>query len=446
MRPLPRSAGYPNSSPVRRRAKRRRGRRQLGRAAAGLGAGDGRKAGDGRIQARRNSPFRAAERGRAQHHKLVLQVAQIAMPQREIQPRFAALSRKPGPRRELTAGDHTVMTLCPLADGDLLVAAQDPYLARLRPDGAVRWQQRPQQADLRGQDETLAISADGQQVDFGYEVWGKAPARFDLTRLMLQIDPPSDGATKPPRQTGLPIIGWKNTFTPTLADAPLALDPYERSRSLAIHPDGQRFVLGTGWSLRAFAADGKPLWRMPTPGVVWAVNITGDGRLVVAALRRRHYPLAPDERRQGAAGLLPPGRPQALGGLDARRLLRRRPRHRRGAGLAGQPWLGPPGRVLPDHQLWRLLPGPGAAAGAAGAGHGAGTRHRQDRLRSPASPGADPQPGPAWGRNCMSSRSGSATMPTRASSSTSRTRTPTTSPLPFWGRKAGSTARSTLST
>ena len=57
-----------------------------------------------------------------------------------------------GPRRELAAADNTVMTLRPLAGGDLLVAAADPYLARLGPDGAVRWQQRPKQADLRNQD------------------------------------------------------------------------------------------------------------------------------------------------------------------------------------------------------------------------------------------------------------------------------------------------------
>ncbi|MHC4430192.1 MAG: hypothetical protein ACYS0D_16575, partial [Planctomycetota bacterium] len=33
---------------------------------------------------------------------------------------------------------------------------------------------------------------------------------------------------------------------------------------------------------RAFDAKGEALWRRPIPGVVWAVNITGDGRLVVA--------------------------------------------------------------------------------------------------------------------------------------------------------------------
>jgi hypothetical protein len=55
------------------------------------------------------------------------------------------------------------------------------------------------------------------------------------------------------------------------------------SRSLAIHPARKCFSLGTEWSLRTFDANGTQLWRRPVPGSVWAVNITGDGRLVVAA-------------------------------------------------------------------------------------------------------------------------------------------------------------------
>ena len=57
----------------------------------------------------------------------------------------------------------------------------------------------------------------------------------------------------------------------------------ETSLSLAIHPAGDRFVLGTDRSLRAFDAKGTQLWMREVPGEVWAVNITGDGRLVVAA-------------------------------------------------------------------------------------------------------------------------------------------------------------------
>src|SRR5262249_46458707 len=61
------------------------------------------------------------------------------------------------------------------------------------------------------------------------------------------------------------------------------LEEYETSRSLAITPDATRCILGTDWALRAFDARGQQQWEKDAPGVAWGVNITGDGRLVVAA-------------------------------------------------------------------------------------------------------------------------------------------------------------------
>ena len=50
---------------------------------------------------------------------------------------------------------------------------------------------------------------------------------------------------------------------------PIKLDDYELSHSFAIQSDGRRFVLGADWGLRAFDAEGKPLWRYSTTGAVW---------------------------------------------------------------------------------------------------------------------------------------------------------------------------------
>lgn len=182
-----------------------------------------------------------------------------------------------------------VMSLEPLADGRLLVAAADPYLAVLGAMGAVGGTVgdvvRPSpNFDPRGQLRSLAVSADGLQVDFGFEYGGRSDRhRFDLAGLALTPLPAGDGRTAAPRQSDLPIADWEDKRRPTLAGTPLQLKQYEISRSLAIHPDGRRFVLGADWSLRAFEATGKPLWQSAVPGAVWAVNISGDGRLVVAA-------------------------------------------------------------------------------------------------------------------------------------------------------------------
>lgn len=194
---------------------------------------------------------------------------------------WAAAGR--GTRHRLPAGQDTVMTLVPLPGSDLLVGAQDPFLARLTPEGRTAWSLPSPLADFRDQRSTLSISADGAAVAFGYARGGKSTARFDLARLALEPGAGPDPRTAPPRQEGLPIEGWENTTRPTLAGALLPLEPFEVARSLALSTGSDRFVLGTDWSLRAFDARGRLLWRQPVPGIAWAVNVTGDGRLVVVA-------------------------------------------------------------------------------------------------------------------------------------------------------------------
>src|SRR5262249_25471778 len=106
---------------------------------------------------------------------------------------------------------------------------------------------------------------------------------FDATRATL-----SPGATAPglagPRTTDLPVTDWRESRTPKLGSELLKLDQHETSHSVAFAPDGTRLVLGGLWSLLAFDARGQQIWRSQVPGVVWGVNVTGDGRMVVIAL------------------------------------------------------------------------------------------------------------------------------------------------------------------
>lgn len=187
-----------------------------------------------------------------------------------------------GERRALPAGSNSVSSLAALPDGRLFVSAQDPFLELLEPDGSPRWRHVSPKADFRSQ-HGLAVSADGAIVDFEFDLADKSPLRFDLRALKLIRAPHTDPQTVPAKQVGLAVEGWANGFSPTLDGKPINLNRYERSRSLAIYPDGSRFVLGTEWTLRMIDAKGQFLWKRQAPGVVWAVNITGDGRLVVVA-------------------------------------------------------------------------------------------------------------------------------------------------------------------
>ena len=188
-----------------------------------------------------------------------------------------------GARQALPAGLNTVMSLRPLPGGDLFVAAADPWLGRLRADGRPRWPSRaPLQMNPRGQRHTLRVSFDGLSVAFSFAARGKDPARFDLDMLTLTTVGTPEVGLAAPEQNALPVTDWDYTTFPKLNGFRLPLQPHETSFSLAIHPDGKRFVLGTHWHLRAFDDSGKELWRRTAAGA-WAVNISGDGRYAVAA-------------------------------------------------------------------------------------------------------------------------------------------------------------------
>lgn len=191
----------------------------------------------------------------------------------------------------LTAG-NTVMDLSPLPDGRVLVGAGSPAWGVLqRPSTGSKWAWKPLGsppiADLRDSrgEAGYAVSSNARTVQFGFEPMVKAPHRFDVMRRSLQSG--KDPGLALPRTSGLNIENWIHETNPSLNGQPLKLNQYETSRSLALTPDaavGQGgFALGADWYLRFFSATGQQRWEKQVPGITWGVNISPDGRLLVAA-------------------------------------------------------------------------------------------------------------------------------------------------------------------
>ena len=63
----------------------------------------------------------------------------------------------------------------------------------------------------------------------------------------------------------------------------LILEPVKLFFSTAAGPQAQYFLWGTSWHLRAFTSNGDALWDFEAPEAVFAINVSGDGQLVVAA-------------------------------------------------------------------------------------------------------------------------------------------------------------------
>jgi WD40 repeat protein len=139
--------------------------------------------------------------------------------------------------------------------------------------------------DLRSGRGPLRVSANGETVQV--DSWDPLHTyRFALSRRQIDVDPPPDALLLAPstETPGLSVTNWKHSTAPAVNGTPLELQTYETSRSLAIVPATEQFVLGASWSLRLFDRNGHEVWpARPVPGETWHVNVTTDGRLIVAA-------------------------------------------------------------------------------------------------------------------------------------------------------------------
>ncbi len=188
----------------------------------------------------------------------------------------------------LPAAQDSVLDIHTLSQNRLAFGAADPAWGLMDNTGRTLLGQQPLIVDHRDSSPNkLLLAEQGGIVEFQLKQAGKQQAtRFDLNQRRWLLDVSKQTKLNPPRTnaTGLNITNWEDNTKPQLNAQPLKLEPYEISRSLAIAPDGKRFLLGAEWWLRLFDKQGHQLWEMPIPGIAWAVNISGDGRWAVAAL------------------------------------------------------------------------------------------------------------------------------------------------------------------
>jgi hypothetical protein len=86
-----------------------------------------------------------------------------------------------------------------------------------------------------------------------------------------------------PDVTSLNITNWEDSAEPTLNGGPMPMFPGDLSHAIAIAPDTKSFLNATSDYLIRFDPQGGVLWRQPAPAEGWGANVSGDGKLAVAA-------------------------------------------------------------------------------------------------------------------------------------------------------------------
>lgn len=187
----------------------------------------------------------------------------------------------------------TIFQIGGTPDGGAIIVGADPGMARLDGGGRPVFRKESPGLDFRDVgDRLFRVSADGMSVQLQTKAMA-TPWIFDMsqrrvgppggTRALTPVAAPEPAPTPVATGPRPEVTDWRNTAKPRINGRTVQLAPEELSRSYATGPTGL-VVLGTDYQLRVYGSDAAPLAAAELPGAVWGVGVSGDGRVVVAAV------------------------------------------------------------------------------------------------------------------------------------------------------------------
>ncbi|MBF0284290.1 MAG: hypothetical protein HQL51_07510 [Magnetococcales bacterium] len=191
---------------------------------------------------------------------------------------------------DLPLARDTVMQLLTIPGGGMAYASADPVLGMVNDKLLRVFHHARPIASFRGLGKGLRVSRDGSKVEFSYSGSEKSggKARFSVRTLELDLRnaaPSGEEPLEPPLESSTELIltPGREGSAPQINGKPFQVKDLDAVQAAAIAPDRSGVALGTTFSVRYFDKEGRPMWQISAPGEVWAVNISGDGRFVVAA-------------------------------------------------------------------------------------------------------------------------------------------------------------------
>ncbi|ESS70664.1 WD40 repeat, subgroup [Methyloglobulus morosus KoM1] len=190
---------------------------------------------------------------------------------------------KTGKQSDLAVAKDSITDLLPFNNNELAYATAEGLIGKVSLDNQGIVAQPRLIPDYRNAYEgKFALSKDGTVLEIGKAQGGKQPVKFSfLERALAENPEPDKGLFSPIIPTN--AKNWRDSMQPTLNGKPIILGDNEYSRSIASSDDGTLVVIGADYSLGLFK-NGESLWNIPQQSPTLAVNLTRDGRYVVAAL------------------------------------------------------------------------------------------------------------------------------------------------------------------
>lgn len=183
---------------------------------------------------------------------------------------------------ELPACYDMIMHMLSLKNGGIAFGAADPVFGAFNNSDKKILFKTSSISDFRSNLKNFQVSDDGSIVKFSYDLYGKSPAKFSVIERILTNPAKEDYSLKSAITNTLNITNWEHNRNPSLNGSPIELQKYEMARSLAIHPNGQYFALGSDWHVRYYDKNGTLIWEKSSPSTTWLINMSGNGKFVIA--------------------------------------------------------------------------------------------------------------------------------------------------------------------
>ena len=186
-----------------------------------------------------------------------------------------------GSATEIGSFSNTVTSLTTLTDGAIVAASAQPDWKIIPTQSQPTTSSTARTADFRNSNDKFKVSASGETVAFPWSA-DSTSISFDLQKGALQTPTTTSGLDSPRVHPSL--SNWKNSTAPLWSGKPLTLKTAETVRSTSASTNNQYVAIGTDWYIRFFNQAAIQQWETRVPATAWAVNLSADGKWLVAGL------------------------------------------------------------------------------------------------------------------------------------------------------------------
>ena len=184
----------------------------------------------------------------------------------------------------VTPADDLLISLRPLKNGGILFGSCEPSFGIIDSYDNVVMFRSKSIADFRSRYKGFLISYDGKEVGFNID-YEKNPMIFSVSNRDYRERNKEIDYLVAADTTSFSREDWEWKFSVAKINGKeIKIEKGERFVSLAIFPDKRAFIVGGDYKIYKFDVNGNKLWEIPTSAVVWGVNISGNGKVVVAAI------------------------------------------------------------------------------------------------------------------------------------------------------------------